>query len=259
MKLKDSLTAQFVIDEWMRTIDAEFGNGSHVATLGRLAPTIRRLLEQPAQLEHSLIEYGYQLGSASHSLDFATQCLQMLTRVCEPDLAARLDNRAVAVLVAEGWNSGMLGRLHPVEDMLTPPPIFLQLLQQRYVRVEHSVDRISRRVVLVMVDLSDVLTTRLELERLRIEVISLVRQAWPDGQPITVGANGNIAVMVERHHSLHVAVADARRRIVTHDSLQTHHVHVWIEPLSDAEMHVRSHLESLIGPIDSQQRHPRAC
>lgn len=251
MKLKDSVSVQATIDAWMGAIEAEFGIGWHTATLNRLMRTITELIERADQLAPAVIEFGYQNGNANHGLHFTMRCLELLAEVAEMPLADRLNTRQVAVLVAEGWNSGMLGRLHPTNELLTPMPVFLHLLKQRYVSAEAHTDRLGRRVVLVVVDLGDVLTDRMEFERLRATTIDALRSVWSSAHPISEGANGNLVVMVDRDEELHALVATLRQSIFTDTSLYAHRIHIWIEPLSDAGFHIQSHLESLVGPIES--------
>jgi len=251
MKLKDFLSAQAVIDAWMEAVEVEFGLGWHTATLNRLSGTVAGLIDHPSQLAPAVIEFGYQNGNANHSLDFTMRCLELLTEVADLALADRLDTRNVAVLVAEGWNSGMLGRLHPTNELLTPMPVFLHLLKQRYVSAEAQTDRLGRRIVLIVVDLRDVTTTRMEFERLRATAINTLRSVWSSAHPISEGVNGNLVVMVDRDEALHAMVGKVRRMVLADGSLHSHRVHVWIEPLSDAGFHLESHLESLVGPIEA--------
>src|SRR4029453_11446364 len=103
MKLRDRAHPQGVIDTWMRSVEAEFGGGGHVGTLLRLNPTVRRLLESPAQTDQ-LVEFGYVLGMDNRELEFAMRSLQLLGDAAGPSVAAALQTRATAVHVADGWN-----------------------------------------------------------------------------------------------------------------------------------------------------------
>ncbi len=265
MKLRDSSRdsrsgrpSRLAIDAWFVSVEFTFSIGLHTSTLQRLAPTVCELIEEPSRLNSCVVEFGYQLGSANLDLDFAISCLEMLTAVVDDQLANSLNTRSVAVLLAEGWNSGMLGRLQSSVDLLTPMSVFLHLLQQRYLENKprvgcREIHGISKRVVVVVVDLRDVATTELEFERIRATTIRTIRDVCSAGQPISEGANGNLVVMVERDSELHALVGKLRRLILADASLHANRIHVWIEPLSDTDIHLESHLESLAGQIEVPQ------
>ncbi|MEO6124273.1 MAG: hypothetical protein ABIR32_11235 [Ilumatobacteraceae bacterium] len=251
MKSKEFLSTQAVLDAWAGAIEAEFGTGRQTATLERLAPVIAEIIESPAQIAPVVVEFGYQYGDANIGLGFTMRCLELLASVSNPSLASALDTRDAAVLAAEGWNSGMIGRLHRGDDLLTPMSVFLHVLQQCYISNEAHPARSGRRVVLVVVDMGDVVTTRGAFERLRNTTIAMLRSVWSSAHPISEGSNGNLVVMVGRDDELHASVGRLRRLLLSDTSIDTKRVHVWIEPLSDSRIHLDSHLQSLVGPIES--------
>lgn len=263
MKLRDSSKdsrsghpSRLAVDAWLASVESTFGIGWHTSTLRRLAPAISELIQEPSHLNSCVVEFGYQLGSANLDLDLTIKCLEILTTVVDGPLADTLNTRNVAVLVAEGWNSGMVGRLQPSLDLLTPMSVFVHLLQQRYLENKLRAERrdiqgISKRAVVVVVDLRDVATTEIEIQRIRATTIRTIREVCSAGQPISEGANGNLVVMVERDSELHPLVGKLRRLILSDTSVHANRIHVWIEPLSDTDIHLESHLESLVGPIEA--------
>ena len=244
------MSTQRVMDAWLDAIEGEFGLGWHTATLARLHPTVVDLLERPDAFASSIVEFGYEHGAASHDLDFGMRCLELLGTVTDQRFADRLDARDVAVLLAEGWNAGTIARLRPTDDLLTPMPVFLHLLQQRYAGAAAQQQRVSSRVVLVVVDLRDLVATRPELERVRAATIATIRSIWSAAHPISEGINGNLAVMVERTDATHAQAGRLRQLILSDESVHADRIRIWIEPLSDASIHVVSHLEGLVGAIE---------
>ncbi len=247
MKLVGSRSKGDVIDAWLASIVTEFGNGWHSSTAERVLPIVGEMIESPTRMSTSVIEFGHRHGAAQHTLDFTIRCLELLTWACDDELAAQLNTRDVAVLLTEGWNSGSLGHHHRSVDQLTPMPVFLHLLKQRYVSADSASDRISRRVVLVVVDLREIVTSRIEFESLRASAIGTLRSVWTAGEPISEGAHGTFVVMAERDHDLHATVGRLRRLMLIDSAVQSNRAHVWIEPLSDVGLHLESHLESLVG------------
>src|SRR3954447_3480620 len=249
MKLRDRSRPQGVIDLWIRSVEAEFGGGEQIVTLQRLAPMIREMLETPAQVPSHLVEMGYVLGVDNRPLDFALRSLELLAEATGPAAAAVLKTRASAVNVADGWNAGVLNRTQHVNSRLTPVPIFLQLVQQRYLQAGEFDTSPSQQVVIVVVDVQHVVGSRLEQARVQRTVTEHLRGVFNAGQPVSAGTNGNLVVMVERSPSLLDDVAAVSRAIASDPTLSSHALRVWIEPLSDDEIHLASHLESLVGQL----------
>lgn len=254
MKLKDSLSTPAVVDAWRAAIQAEFGVGRSSATLELLEPLVADVVDSPARVDPFIVEFGYRNGSANQGLDFTMRCLEVLASVSDMPLATALDTRSAAVLAAEGWNSGVLGRFNSSDGLLTPIPVLRHLLKQRYVGAEAHPDRIGRRIVIVVVDLRDVIATPIQLRRLRASNIEMLRSVWSIAHPISEGSNGNLVVMVERDVELHASVARLRQMILNDCSPHSDRVRIWIEPLSDAGIHLDSHLESLVGTFDSPRQ-----
>jgi hypothetical protein len=248
MKLRDRARPQGVIDLWMRSVEAEFGSGGHVATLLRLNPIVQKMIETPGQTD-DLVEFGYVLGADNCELEFAMRSLELLAEAAGPSVAAVLNTRATAVSVADGWNAGVLDRIQYTHSNMTPVPIFLQLVQQRYLQSNQFSVPASQQVGIVVVDVQHVVGNRLEVARVQRTVTVQLRRVFNAGQPISEGPNGNLVVMVERGPTLLEDVAALSRAIMAEPSLSTHAVRVWIEPLSDDEIHLQSHLESLLGKL----------
>jgi hypothetical protein len=206
------------------------------------------LLESPAQTDQ-LVEFGYTLGADNRELEFAMRSLQLLGEAGGPSFSAALQTRGAAVNVADGWNAGVLDRTEHVNSNITPVPIFVQLIQQRYLQSDQFSVSPSQQVAIIVVDVQHVVGNRLELARVQRTVIDHLRRVFNAGQPISEGPNGNIVALVERGPTLLEDVANVSRSIAAEPSLSTQALRVWIEPLSDDEIHLESHLESLVGKI----------
>jgi len=249
MKLRDRSRPPGVIDLWIRSVEAEFGGGEQIVTLQRLSPLVREMLETPADAPSHLVEMGFVLGVDNRRLEFALRSLELLAEASGPAAEAVFKTRAAAVNVADGWNAGVLNRTQHVNSRLTPLPIFLQLVQQRYLQADEYAVPPSQQVVIVVVDVQHVVGSRLEQARVQRTVTEHLRHVFNAGQPVSAGTNGNLAVMVERSPSLLDDVAAVSRAIAADATLSAHALRVWIEPLSDDQIHLESHLESLLGEL----------
>jgi len=249
MKLRERSSPQGVIDQWLQLVEAEFGSGGHVASLRRMSSTVQKVLESPAQAPSHLVDLGYAIGVDNRDLTFALRSLELLAQAGGQATAAALNTRSAAVLVADGWNAGVLNRTQTISSTLTPLPFFVQLLQQHYTRADDFALPANQRVVLVIVDVQHVVGNRLELARVQRTVIDHLRAVFSAGQPVSEGPNGNLVVMVERSSTLLDDVAAVGRVLAADPSVKVHALRVWIEPLSDDEIHLESHLESLLGKV----------
>jgi hypothetical protein len=254
MRLRERSQSIDVADLWLLTVTAEFGSGRQAAALRRMVPLVRQLLDGRRDAEDVLIEMGRQFGHEGCDLGFALRSLEMLFAARE-DGSTRsvgvsdLRTRAAALAMCNGWNTGVIERSRPSDPLLTPMPIFMRLLQQRYMRgdVLHEPDT---RFVVVVIDIQLLSQKPLALLRVRSGLVGHLRDVFFDGQPLAEGSNGNLLAMVQRDPDLQFHVADLRGRIASDPHLGDLALHTWVEPLADAEIHLASHIESLAGPID---------
>ncbi len=248
MKLRDLSRTSTVLDLWQRSIAAEFGSRGHVATAARLGATISTLLDQPGLAPALLVDFGHQIGADGLDLDFALRALQLLAVEARRRSGVELGTRIAAVAVANGWSTGVVNRARLVHSTITPRPIFMQLLRQRFDTGGEMVLCPAARAVLVVAEIDSSMTDALELSRVQMGVVQHLRSVFGSGQPIAAGTNGTVIVLVEREQF----VAGDVLRIAKHfasSSLDASPVRVWIEPLPLSRIHLDAHIEGLIGEL----------
>lgn len=244
MRAKDAMVAQQVIDTWMAAVEQEFGQGWQVSALrARTATVVRDVLKGPDHAVPCMAQFGRELGRHDIDLGFATACLQLLSQSAPPEAASALCTKAAAVALVEGWNAGVSEPARatpPSRAGITPMPVFVQLLRQRF---QPPVGRVA----LVVIDVQQLTCSQLEQVRVRSGVLRLVRAVFSAGQPITEGANGNLVVLLDRDQYAVELVSDLIRRIAADHALALHQLRVWIEPLSTSEMHAEAHVAGIAG------------
>ena len=140
--------------------------------------------------------------------------------------------------------------MRTVSSSLTPLPFFVQLLQQRYTRADDFAVPANRpRGAGHRRCATRGWQSSRKLARVQRTVIDHLHTVFSAGQPVSEGPNGNLVVMVERSPTLLDDVATVGRVLAADSSLTDHTLRVWIEPLSDDEIHLESHLESLLGKV----------
>jgi len=264
MRAKDSGVAPTVIDTWMAAVEHEFGVGWQSATLrGRTHDIVADLIAAGDGAAQHVTRFGEVLGRENLDLGFATTCLQLLTQSAANGGGAsgggtgtagsraagagagplRLDTKAIAVALADGWNTGISARQHLTQSGVTPMPVMLQMLRQRY--------RSSQLPLAVaVVDVQSLTCSQLEQMRVRSAVLRLAQSVFHAGQPLAEGGNGNLIALVDRDELSLALVAELRLRIAGDPALSAQRLHVWLEPLSASDVHLEAHLAGLAGDIE---------
>ncbi|HRE00719.1 MAG TPA: hypothetical protein PLV68_05435, partial [Ilumatobacteraceae bacterium] len=240
-----------IVDAWLAEARAELGNGWALIQLEHAAPRLVCSLGTAA-MHRELIEFGFAGAAAGQSLELTLHSVRLLAAVVEPSTARLVDTREVAVMVSEGWNAAELARLQVANDLI-PMPTFLHLLTQRCISRSGDADigPETNDVALVVIDVQAIEIDKVDLARMSESFVTAIRSVWGASQLLAQGANANLVTMIDRDARLHGRTRELRRLIAGVQVPGDRRVHVWVEPLAVSVIHVRPHLESLVGPIDA--------
>jgi hypothetical protein len=247
MKARDFGSSKARTERWLRAVASEYGQGSHVASAQRLADDIQQLCELSEGRSERITSLGREIAFEGHTLADANRWLELLAVPADEQLRELLDSRAAAIAVAQGWTDGTLHRRERLDSQITPLPAVLHLLRQQYSRPVDLAGSASEGPILVVVDVSQVVTDRLDTHRLRASLLRHLRSELPAAYPIAQGANGNLLVLVERSAGLANKIVSIDQAIVNDPALEQQVIRVWLEPLASDRIHLESHLAGLVG------------
>ena len=247
MKSREFATAKARTDRWLRSVNDEYGNGSHVSSANRLLGKIQQLCEMTEGYGDALVVLGREIAQEGHTLADANRWLELLAVQSSGGLRSALSNRSAAIAIARGWTDGTLRRNDGVDSQITPLPAVLHLLRQEYNRPGARSALGGEGPVLIVVDTSQVVTDRQNTRRLRTSLLRHLRSELAEANPIAEGPNGNLLVLADRTADLATKVAAIDQRILDDPALEEQTIRIWIEPLGGDRIHLDSHLAGLVG------------
>ena len=238
------MTAQHIIDTWVARVEREFGSGWQAAALrSEAAGLVAALLSGPNEADSAVGAFGQRLGEQQLDLGTVTSFVDLLIRSAPRRVAAPLRTKRAAVALADGWHAGCLAVVPATTALLTPWPVFVEM-------VRHASGR-STGLRLVVVDVQQLRYSPAQRAVARDAIVTVLRRVFRAGQPVAEGGNGNLVVLVERDElsAARLAELQAALRDVTTESAVPQAVdalRVWVEPLGTAAVHLEAHLDGII-------------
>ncbi len=247
MKSREIGTANARANRWLRAIADEYGQGSVLSSAQRLLSQIQILCGIEDNFDEAVSKLGQSIAKEGHTLGDAQRWLTILLPLSTEPLRHALSSRTAAVALAQGWVEGTVRRREGVDSDVQPLAALLHLIRQEYLRNDDRLTSQGDGPVLVVVDLSHVITDRMDVHRVRSSIVRHLREELGPVPPIAEGANGNLLALAERSPTLGQRVARVDQRIQADERLERQTIRVWVEPLATHRLHLESHLLGLVG------------
>ena len=225
-----------VVTQWRQRVDAGWGTGTHSHTLAMVENLVIDLLEGTCEPEQALGEIGRRCANDGHELVDVNGWLSILVGLAPRKIRNRLESRACAEALANGWAQATLDLRQPFRRLAPVAMLHMRLKELSDQCKALGIDLVYHYVLVVLDADTGPLGPGARASVLR-EVAEAAQQTFRAGETIAATDSGRIIILGPRRRDLPAMVQTLLAEVQDQPRVGDHRVCGWIEPLPRERVH----------------------